>query len=239
MATEYKLPFTGSEIAEKLTKVDDIDTHINNKNNPHGVTANIVGALPLSGGTMTGELRVNGRDKVGGSKIVLETGTGQITNSDTGTLFGYTDTARISVGHGSAVLAMRGSAARPQYNGNDLALKSDIPTVPTLTTETWTFTLEDGSTVKKAIYVGEVPVTLISFTIDGISYQAEGGMTWGEWCASSYNTDGCFAESSGSDYVFTNAGRWVIYPDGYGGRLGTCYTFATETIVADLAYRTE
>lgn len=32
------------------------------------------------------------------------------------------------------------------------------------------------------------PVTLINFTIDESAYQAEEGMTWGEWVASSYNT---------------------------------------------------
>lgn len=29
---------------------------------------------------------------------------------------------------------------------------------------------------------------MISFTIDGTSYQAEQGMTWYEWCQSEYNT---------------------------------------------------
>ena len=53
----------------------------------------------------------------------------------------------------------------------------------------------------------------ISFTIDGVSYEAEDGMTWGEWCDSEYNTGGyeasyivvknnnwssCVADSSGS-----------------------------------------
>lgn len=33
-------------------------------------------------------------------------------------------------------------------------------------------------------------VDLISFTIDGTSYQAEDGMTWEEWISSPYNTDG-------------------------------------------------
>lgn len=33
---------------------------------------------------------------------------------------------------------------------------------------------------------------LISFTIAGISYQAEEGMTWAEWCESKYNTPGCY-----------------------------------------------
>lgn len=36
--------------------------------------------------------------------------------------------------------------------------------------------------------VVEPTPTLISFTIAGTSYQAEEGMTWGEWVASSYNT---------------------------------------------------
>lgn len=32
--------------------------------------------------------------------------------------------------------------------------------------------------------------SLITFTIDGIEYQAEEGMTWGEWVNSEYNVDG-------------------------------------------------
>lgn len=33
------------------------------------------------------------------------------------------------------------------------------------------------------------PVPIIEFTINDTSYQAEEGMTWAEWCDSSYNTD--------------------------------------------------
>ena len=113
-----------------------------------------VGALPISGGTMTGELRVNGGDVVGGSKIVLETGKGQITSSNTQTLFGFTAASTMAVGHSSYIMALRGSGARPKYNSADMALLSDIPSVPTLSTETWTFTLEDGSKVTKAVYIG-------------------------------------------------------------------------------------
>ena len=82
--------------------------------------------LPLTGGTMTGELRVNGGDQSGVSKIVLETNKGQITNSSTGTLFGYTGTNLLSVGHSTVKLQLRGNSTRPTYNGNDLALKSDV-----------------------------------------------------------------------------------------------------------------
>ena len=31
---------------------------------------------------------------------------------------------------------------------------------------------------------------MITFTIEGTEYQAEEGMTWGEWCNSTYNTGG-------------------------------------------------
>ena len=40
-------------------------------------------------------------------------------------------------------------------------------------------------------------VSLINFTINGTSYQAEEGMTWGEWVASSYNTYGLVISSDG------------------------------------------
>lgn len=33
---------------------------------------------------------------------------------------------------------------------------------------------------------------LISFTIDGTKYEAEDGMTWGEWIESDYNTAGFY-----------------------------------------------
>ena len=42
---------------ENWDKIDEIlGTHTSNKSNPHGVTAAQVGALPLTGGTLTGNL---------------------------------------------------------------------------------------------------------------------------------------------------------------------------------------
>lgn len=43
--------------------------------------------------------------------------------------------------------------------------------------------------------------TIISFNIDGASYQAEEGMTWSEWCSSSYN-DSDFAIGSDNKVHF-------------------------------------
>jgi hypothetical protein len=82
--------------------------------------------LPLAGGTMTGPLTVNGGDGTAASKIILATGIGQITNSSTGTLFGYTAASTLAVGHSSAALNLRGSATRPTYNGSNIALSSDL-----------------------------------------------------------------------------------------------------------------
>ena len=43
--------------------------------------------------------------------------------------------------------------------------------------------------------------TLISFTIDGTSYQAEEGMTWAEWVDSDYNKDGYKLGTLGTDFT--------------------------------------
>lgn len=62
--------------------------------------------------------------------------------------FGITDSSAV-VGDESVALALGGSADRPTYNGVDLALLSDAPNA----TEDWVFTLEDGSTVTKAVCI--------------------------------------------------------------------------------------
>lgn len=54
----------------------NLNTHTNNKNNPHGVTAAQTGALPLSGGTMNGDINL------GGHKIIAEEGEPFLDNGD-------------------------------------------------------------------------------------------------------------------------------------------------------------
>ena len=54
-------------------------------------------------------------------------------------------------------------------------------------------------------------VTLISFTISSISFQAEEGMTWAEWVASSYNKNGYAISSDGK--VVNRTGRSYIVDD--------------------------
>lgn len=93
---------------------------------PQEVNNGLALKVSKAGDTMGGELIFNGGDKSGGSKIVLETGKGQITNSGTQTLFGFTAASTIAVGHSSYILAMRGSGSKPKYNSKDIALQEDV-----------------------------------------------------------------------------------------------------------------
>ncbi len=49
----------GRDISADGTK---LDSHVANKNNPHEITASLIGALPLSGGTLSGNLSVSDSD---------------------------------------------------------------------------------------------------------------------------------------------------------------------------------
>ena len=85
----------------------------------------------MSGGTLTSPLTLSGGDASTASKLILDNATaGQITNNGTQTLFGFTsnNSTTLSVGHSSYAMALRGSGTRPKFNGNDIALSSDIDT---------------------------------------------------------------------------------------------------------------
>lgn len=103
----------------------------------------------LSGGTLTSPLTITGGDSATASKIILDTN-GQITDTGTSTLFGRSGTgSTLMVGHSSYTMTMRGSATRPTYNGNNLALYSDLPTDTGATSITTSGT---GNAVTSASY---------------------------------------------------------------------------------------
>ena len=56
--------------------------------------------------------------------------------------------------------------------------------------------------------IEKMPKLMISFTIAGTTYQAEDGMTWGDWVESEYNTGGYRYSSSSSSWIgdSTNSG---------------------------------
>ena len=73
--------------------------------------------------------------------------------------------------------------------------------------------------------------TLISFTIDGTTYQAEAGMTWEQWCASEYNTGYNGEDWIADTYVAAWGNNYVSTNGSISGRVRS-----TDTITADYAY---
>ena len=80
----------------------------------------------------------------------IPTKTSELTN-DSGFITGYTETD-------PTVPAWAKAASKPTYTASEVGARPSTwmptPTDIGLVTETWTFTLEDGSTVTKAVYVG-------------------------------------------------------------------------------------
>lgn len=91
------------------------------------------------------------------------------------------------------------------------------------------YTGTTGTYENGALYVLESD--LITFTINGTKYQAESGMTWGEWCESDYNT-GTFTKQS--TYIADDA----ITPEDMVSTDGTFTgkVAPTDTIIADHSY---
>jgi hypothetical protein len=72
--------------------------------------------------------------------------------------------------------------------------------VPTESVEAYK-TAEGWSEYASDIVGYDFDVNLITFTIDGTEYQAEEGMTWGEWVDSEYNVDNKFGKDETTDSV--------------------------------------
>ncbi len=83
-------------------------------------------AIP-QGGTLSKPLKVTGGDQATAGKIILDqSNKGQITDTSTATLLGFTGADTLAVGSSSYNIALRGKQTRPTWNGSDLALKSDV-----------------------------------------------------------------------------------------------------------------
>lgn len=73
-------------------------------------------------------------------------------------------------------------------------------------------------------------ITLISFAIDGTTYQAEEGMTWAEWVESEYNTDGLYDVLSTNGSIVRTDKPFYMY-------LNSSVVYNVDTIVADATYK--
>ena len=101
----------------------------------------------LAGGQLTSALYLSGGDAASGvANIQLDTNGQMTAKGTTSTLFGRSNSTTLLVGHSSHALTLRGSATRPTYNGNALALSSDIPSAVTESTVSgWGFTKNAGT----------------------------------------------------------------------------------------------
>lgn len=78
-------------------------------------------------------------------------------------------------------------------------------------------------------------INMISFTIDGTSYQAEEGMTWYEWCNSDYNTSIWVCPTSTQTYITYSGGtgeEYLALESGYK----TTACVASDVIIANYTY---
>lgn len=82
------------------------------------------------------------------------------------------------------------------------------------------------------------PKTMISFSIYGIAYQAEEGMTFGDWVASSYNTDGWEIYTPSSGYITNDTIKSgvTLYTYSASDYYGSGYTNASHLIIANYSY---
>lgn len=71
--------------------------------------------------------------------------------------------------------------------------------------------------------------SLITFTVDGVEYQAEEGMTWGEWVDSEYDVNGNF---------YIDFDDLISSRDDFGLWVGTkeWYVFTTDIIQENYNY---
>ena len=137
-----------------------LDAHISDESNPHKVTAEQTEALPISGGTMEGEIAI-GQDDGNGIQLG-EKGRINATTSDkttTRTVVGtginsYAEKDEFTLGSPLMHTAIRGSSTRPTYQhehnqAKEMALIDDVPSK----TKTLKFTYDDDTTEEFEVYV--------------------------------------------------------------------------------------
>lgn len=107
-----------------------------------GTTRKLSNYLPLSGGTMTGAITVASGD---GKGLLFSTTSNINVSGTTNTILGFYNGTYI-IGHTAYPVNIRGTNTRPNYNGNQLALYSDIPSeITESTVSEWGFTKNTGT----------------------------------------------------------------------------------------------
>ena len=102
----------------------------------------------MSGGSLTSPLVLKGGAATSAIKLD-KTDNGQIVDNSDQTLFGFrnNDQSNLYAGVNSYTLNLRGYNTRPKYNGNNLALQSDVTYTHSSTEKATNFKWTNGSTI--------------------------------------------------------------------------------------------
>ena len=133
----------------------------------------------------------------------------------------------LSNANGNVSFTVAGEQALPQL---------DTPTNLSVADTTASFDEVENATSYEFyvddVSIGEYPtVSLISFSIAGTTYQADSGMTWGEWVNSNYNTGNFIVETPSSTVKVNNSGARYVYDSDVGSTVSSA-----STIVNGKAY---
>lgn len=137
--------------------------------------------LKRAGDTLSSPLTVTGGNAANKGKIILDQANqGQITDTGTATLFGFTSSNTLTIGSATYNTNIRGLSV--SINGNAVALKSDIPTIPNISASgSGPLTLSaTGHTLTGSISVGTtsaVGVVKQHTSSDCTSYTSDEGAT--------------------------------------------------------------
>ena len=110
----------------------------------------------------------------------------------------------------NAVTSVNGQTGKIELTSSDFGLQQ----------EKWIFTKLDETVEEQQVVVKEVAI--ITFTINTTPFQAERGMTWGEFVDSAYNSNGFSLFENNSRYLIlvdgsvlsiTDTGWWVYSTD--------------------------
>ena len=90
----------------------------------------------------------------------------------------------------------------------------------------WVLSVADDGTLSAVLVPGTMPeAVIITFTIDGTSYQAEKGMSFGKWAESDYNTGGFYVDSENTAFC-NSEGKTIQNSYNY-------YTVVPSSLIAD------
>ena len=132
-------------------------------------------------------------------------------------------------------------------NGETVAPGSEIlavnPADGKTGTATVTFDIDETKIQYAGTYTGTATFTIsvkdapmISFTIDGVPYQAEPGMTWKQWVVSDYNNGGFALDIYDDPMVWSSDGRVVCHPGATDAWDEGALVYVTDEIESGLAY---